>query len=158
MNVNCTICPKTLEDQEHIFRFCHGAKGIWDYVYPTIKEILKPKQFKIPDLIANNFPDNISHNKKLMVTTIIQIALHRIWLNRNHILYDKMNYKTAITQGRQNIKYTFTTLITKLFDEHTPNNIVRFSHTFCHTPTVCTIRRDTLSINLVHDHKSQLPP
>ena len=78
LKLECAICPDNIEDNEHIFLNCPAADLVWNFIYPTVQEILKPNPFKIPSLIFNQFPQGTTIQKKKMVLTLIQISMHSI--------------------------------------------------------------------------------
>ena len=139
MNTACKTCPESLETNEHIFFQCEQAKSIWTYIYPTIQEILKPNKFKIFDLVLNKFPDKITIQKTKMVITLIQIALHAIWLTRNSTLFYRVQDQRTLTKNKNIIAYTFSKIFQKKLRQYMPGGLAKYRENFCHTPNVCTI-------------------
>ena len=149
MKITCNLCPKSNESNEHIFHECRTAKATWSWVYPTIQDILNTN-FKIFDLTLNKFPQGISMNKIKMVSTLIQITLHTIWLNRNKFLFDKVSDAPTLEGTLKQISSNFYQSIKKKFNEHMPNQLQKFRQTFCHTPKVCDVINDKeLSVKLL---------
>ena len=142
MKITCKTCPRTLETIEHIFFNCYKAKLLWNFVYPTVYEILKTRNFKIFHLTLNKFPDNISIQKTKMVITLIQITLHTIWINRNKTLFDKVANRPTIMGSRSAILYAFYSCLKHKFQEYMPNSLAKYKENFCHTPRICTVLND----------------
>ena len=142
INTECGSCAQA-ETIEHIFKDCYQAKAIWRAVDPTIEEILRPANFTRYDLILNKFPKNISIPKMQMVSTLIQIAMHTIWIHRNSVQFDKPEFRTTIEGSKQIIRDTFISILQKKFDEYMPNGMTKFRQNFCHTPTICNVQNDT---------------
>ena len=149
VDIKCASCNKK-ESTEHIFSHCQQAKFIWNFVYPTIKAIIG-SPFKIFDLFLNKFESNTSIDKKKMILTLIQISLHNIWKNRNHILYDKLDNNQVILKAKASIKLQFIQTYTQIYKTFDTANLDNFKKHFCHTPKVCTLNEDVLHIQLVHD-------
>ena len=86
-----------------------------------------------------------------MILTLIQISLHNIWKNRNHILYDKLDNNQVILKAKASIKLQFIQTYTQIYKKFDTANLDNFKKHFCHTPKVCTLNEDVLHIQLVHD-------
>ena len=150
LNLKCAVCPDNIEDNEHIFFNCPAADLVWNFIYPTVQEILKPNPFKIPSLILNDFPQGTSIQKKKMVLTLIQISMHSIWMNRNKVLFDKANPQELLPLSENVIHYSFLKILKQKFREYLPNRMAKFRQDFCHTPLVCTVfHNNDLLVNLL---------
>ena len=126
MTITCKTCPKSIETNEHIFHECKEADKILKFIYPTINEILKPKNF------------------------------HTIWLNRNSILFDRRQDQRTFKRNKIIIYSTFSKIIKKKLKEYMPNSLDKFKANFCHTPQVCTLIHDKyLKIRMIHDDISR---
>ena len=75
INVNCPTCPNgKKETTDHIFIRCIAATPILNFIYPTIRCLLRNKPFKVFKLILNDFPNGIPDKVPRMVITLLQIA------------------------------------------------------------------------------------
>ena len=150
MNQDCIICPVP-ETVDHIFFKCRIARHIWNFLHPTLAEIMRPKIVNTPKLLLGIFPDNIPIQKRKMILTLIQIALHYIWVSRNKILKGQGDQQIMIKTAHKVIPYTFSKIITNKFNENMPNNLAAFREEFCHTTKVCTIIANTeLSVRIIN--------
>ena len=139
MNVSCKTCRGTIETNEHIFFDCKNAKAIWTFVYPTVQKIMYPDRFKIPSLILGDFPQKTPFKKINMCLSLLQVAIHAIWENRNYILFEQKHRDKALTIGEGVIYGTFCTILKRKFNEFRPNGLNKFRELYCHTPEVCEV-------------------
>ena len=98
----CNACGKT-ETLAHVFFECEEAYDIWTEIKPKISEVfeceeaydiwteIKPKISEVFEgegvqcfkLALKLFPQGTTLGKRKMALTLLQIAMHQIWLNRN---------------------------------------------------------------------------
>ena len=79
-----------------------------------------------------------------MVTMILQITIHSIWLSRNAFV--KEHRYTPLNLVLARIRLDFGKCVRKKFSELP---LVEFKRQFCHTPSICRVERDTqLVLNL----------
>ena len=148
INTNCASCPNKIETNEHIFFRCVAAKPILQYIYPSIQLLLRNKPFKIFKLILNDFPTQIPDKAPKIVITIIQIAMHVIWNNRNKFKFQKE--ETHIQESKNKTNSAFKRIIKHKFDQHIPHRLAKFRENYCHTPELCNVvNNDTLQVQLI---------
>ncbi len=141
MSTICSSCKISDEDQEHLFMECVEAQKLWDFVLPTLRELLKPHEFRIYDLILNKFP-KVFHFKQLIALTLIQITMRTIWLNRNSFRFDPISKKPSLVKSQRIIMKNFFRAINRQFEELLPNQLAKFRKRFCHTPKVIWLEKD----------------
>ena len=144
----CPSCPTIVENIQLLFFRCTRATPVLNFIYPTIQALLRNQQFKIFKLVLNNFPQNVSPHVQKMVITIIQIAFHVIWTNRNKKKFE--NVYTPIQESQNKIIRSFAKIIREKLDAFGPNNLLKFRQVFCHTPQFCDVlHNDRLKINFL---------
>ena len=148
LSTKCLACPNAIETNEHLFFRCTAARPILTYIYPSIRAIMDNRPFKLFKIALNIFPDQVPLPKKRMAITILQLAMHQIWTNRNSLKFDG-SYPT-IGESQHIIAHNFTLLLREQFDLCYPNGLVRFRKNYCHTPQICSVRADnTFHVTLI---------
>ena len=89
----CNACGKT-ESLAHAFFECEEAYKIWREIKPKLSEILDGKNIQCFKLALKIFPSETTLAEKKMLTTIVQIAMHQIWLNRNFRKHERLKQNT----------------------------------------------------------------
>ena len=149
MNVNCPTCPNgKKETTDHIFIRCTAATPILNFIYPTIRCLLRNRPFKVFKLILNDFPNGTPEKVPRMVITLLQIAMYVIWTNRVRKKYH--NEAIPIERSKNTIIKHFKAAIELKFRKHFPSALAKFRENYCHTPQVCNVvNNDTLEVNIL---------
>ena len=141
----CARCPTQVENLFHCFISCPAATRVWDVIYPTLEVLHRGGPFRISRLLINTHENNLPIAVRRMITTILQIALHRIWINRN--TFTKESRYVSLNQSLAQIKLEFNRAIRKQF-VRLP--LVKFREQYCHTPDVCRVENDTTLVTNVY--------
>ena len=148
LNPKCFACPNAVETNEHLFFRCVAAKPILTYIYPTIQILLQGRPFKLFKIALNVFPAGVPLRQQQMAVTLLQIAFHTIWKNRNSLKFEGNLPQLADSQHR--IRFIFTSLLKEQFDAFMPDGLAQFRLKYCHTPRICSVRPDnTLHVSLL---------
>ena len=149
INVACPSCPNgNVETVEHIFLRCMAAKPILDFIYPTVRALLRHRPFTLFNLLLNKFPTAVPDKVPRMVITLLQITMYVIWFNRQR----KKFHDEVITaeQSRNTIRKYFRSALEFKFRKHFPNGLAKFKENYCHTPRICKVVNDTdLVVNFI---------
>ena len=141
----CKSCGD-IETNEHVFFRCQAARKILDYIKPTISKILENTPVRFFKLIMNTSHKNIPQVKRNLAMTLIQIAFHTIWINRNNHKYD--DKIVDFNASKAKIKNTFIdTIHTKYYQYTTQNRQHQFEPQFCHTPDICRMEGETIVVH-----------
>ena len=120
------------------------AKRVWDLVYPTIKTLLKGRQFKTTRLVVNSYLENVPLMVRRIINTILQIMMDQIWLDHNLRQFESIS--TPINKTRALISLTFNKVMRRTF-RRIP--LAAFKAKCCHRPSVCkVIGDDTVITNI----------
>ena len=142
----CSQCPDQVEDIHHIFQNCPMAKRVWDSVYPTIKILMRNRPFHISRLVINHYTENVPLAVRRVITTVLQIVMHQIWLDRN--LREFENISPPFNKTKALITLTFNRAMRNTF-RRLP--LATFREKCCHTPSVCrVVGDDTVVTNIFH--------
>ena len=117
----CNACGKT-ESLAHAFFECEEAYKIWREIKPKLSEILDGKNIQCFKLALKIFPPETTLAEKKMLTTIVQIAMHQIWLNRNFRKHERPRQNTQ--SSLNSIDWTFCKNIKQylIFNIYKKNN------------------------------------
>ena len=133
----CNACGKT-ESLAHAFFECEEAYKIWREIKPKLSEILDGKNIQCFKLALKIFPPETTLAEKKMLTTIVQIAMHQIWLNRNFRKHERLKQNTQ--SSLDSIDRTFCKNIKRYFDMYSAEgNLQLFRQRFCQTPSICRV-------------------
>ena len=142
----CTTCPQNsrVENLYHLFIGCPRASEIWDVIWPSINQLTRNNPFNIQKLILNIHSTNLHINIRRMINTILQITMHRIWINRNS--WEKDHARIPLNESLARIRLAFSRAIRRKFRELSPD---KFRERYCHTPHICDVRNGGLFLNLI---------
>ena len=143
----CNACGKN-ESLAHAFFECEEAYKIWREIKPKLSEILDGKNIQCFKLALKIFPPETTLAEKKMLTTIVQIAMHQIWLNRNFRKHERLKQNTQ--SSLNSIDWTFCKNIKRYFDTYSDEgNLQLFRQRFCQTPSICRVDEDgKLHVNI----------
>ena len=141
----CAQCPAEVENLFHCFISCPSATRVWDVIHPTLRVLHRGSPFRISRLLINVHETNVPINVRRMVTTILQIALHRIWINRN--IYTKESRYISLNQTLAQIKLEFNRAIRRQFARL---SLAKFRERYCHTPRICRVEGDTTLVTNIY--------
>ena len=82
-----------------------------------------------------------------MVTTLLQIAMHTIWFNRNQQKFHKN--QVHIRQSINTITKHFNAVIKHKFQKHWPGNLDKFKVNYCHSPEICDVVDGKLQVHFL---------
>ena len=139
----CVKCPEREETNLHAIFKCVAATPIMDFIREPIRILLRNKPLNLLRLCVNNFPDNTPDNIRKMVTGLLQISMHVIWLNRNELKFKK--YENHILKSKNTIIKHFKSVLEYEFNNLEPH---KFRKKYCHTPEICDVVGDSLIVNL----------
>lgn len=134
----CVLCPTKAENHWHCFHKCHLAVRIWNVVWPTIRLLMRTDNFTIVRLLTNTYAQNVRLCVRRMITTILQIALHTIWINRNSFVKDSVFPSLNLSLAR--MRLAFNKCVRKRFADLP---LAKFREFYCHTPQVCRVVGNT---------------
>ena len=133
----CNVCRK-VETQAHAFFECDEAYAIWREIKPKLSEILDGENVQCSKIALKAFPDKTTPNQKKLLLTLVQIAMHQIWLNRKH---EKIQQNTQTSLN--SIDRSFTKNIKRCFGTYaTEDNLKLFSQRFCMALSICRVDDD----------------
>ena len=143
----CNACGKT-ETLAHVFFECEEACDIWKEIKPKIREVLEEEKVQCFKLALKLFPVGTSLNKKKMTITLVQIAMHQIWLNRNLRKHEGVKKNTQASINCMD-KY-FREYIKCYYVTYSNENILNlFEQRFYQAPSICKLSEDgTLHVSI----------
>ena len=129
---SCRIIRKTqmIENHLHLFFNCKNAWKVWVKINPIMQKLLPNKETKIFALTFGVFPTAVDYQTQKMITTLAQITLYEIWLNRN--IYTMEKAHADLDASIANIKSLFFKIINIIFQKMKKSNaLAKFRKNYC---------------------------
>ena len=148
---HCKFCKShgrlRTETNFHCFFECPCARVIWRNIKPALTTILRGKRPHVVRIVLNDFDADDWRNPKLLATTVVQLAMQQIWLNRNDFVFrDKEPCFAASLQTMA--KYFQRLLQAQLVKMKRGGRLPLFRRLYCE-PAICALAQDECSVNLL---------
>ena len=152
-NKYCDFCEargkKRDENNFHLFFECKPADRLWKKVTPLLKLVLATHQLNRTKCLFNFFPPGRTNHVRKIALSILQIILHKIWLNRNEYKHNGVPSDPEISK-----KVIFNDIVHMVKARYNVyrrrNKLKRFKKLFCIQGFCDLDARGSLSMPFLH--------